>query len=51
MKTITEIAQRLVVLLKQQQFVQAYQELFNEHAESIDPIYRDQPTLKKLSHS
>jgi hypothetical protein len=49
MKTITEIAQRLVVLLKQQQFVQAYQELFNENAESIDPIYHDQPTLKSLT--
>jgi len=49
MKTITEIAQRLVTLLNQQQFVQAYQELFNENAESIDPIYHDQPTLKRLT--
>lgn len=46
-KTITTIAARLTALLQQQQFVEAYEELFDENAVSIDPMY--QPDLKGLS--
>jgi hypothetical protein len=48
MKTISEIAGRLVSLLKEQKFVDAYRELFSDDALSIDPIYADQPPLKGL---
>jgi hypothetical protein len=49
MKTIKEIAQRLIFLLERKQFRQALEELFDENVESIDPINRDQPPIKKLS--
>jgi hypothetical protein len=48
MYTIHEIANRLTELLREQNFVQAYEELFAEDAESIDPIYAAQPPLKGL---
>jgi hypothetical protein len=48
MKTINNIAERLVELLNDGQFVQAYEELFDENTESIDPLYKDQP-VNKLS--
>jgi hypothetical protein len=49
MYTITEIANRLSSLCTGLKFVDAYTELFSEHAESIDPIYKNQP-LKGLPH-
>jgi hypothetical protein len=47
MNTIQEIANRLCSLCTEQKFVQAYAELFSEHAESTDPIYNNVP-LKGL---
>jgi hypothetical protein len=49
MYTITEIANRLSSLCIDLKFVDAYTELFSEHAESIDPIYKNEP-LKGLPH-
>src|ERR1700761_1907218 len=43
MNTITEIASRLSSLCASHQFVDAYNELYSEHAVSIDPIYKNQP--------
>jgi hypothetical protein len=43
MFTINEIANRLASLCEQQQFLQAYQELYSEHAVSIDPINKNEP--------
>ncbi len=48
MKTTNEIASRLISLCTAHQFVQAYTELFSEHAESIDPNYKNVP-LKGLN--
>lgn len=45
-KTTETIAARLVALLQEQQFVEAYEELFDANAISIDPMY--QPDLKGL---
>jgi hypothetical protein len=50
MHTIHEIANRLTELLREQKFVQAYQELFADEAESIDPIYASEPPLKGLTN-
>lgn len=49
MTTITEIANRLASLCTERKFVDAYSELFSDHAESIDPIYKNEP-LKGLAH-
>ncbi|HEY8780423.1 MAG TPA: SnoaL-like domain-containing protein [Mucilaginibacter sp.] len=49
MNTITEIANRLSSLCTEQRFIEAYNELFSEHAESIDPIYKNE-ALKGLGH-
>ena len=49
MTTITEIASRLASLCTERKFVDAYTELFSDHAESIDPIYKNVP-LKGLGH-
>ncbi len=49
MNTITEIANRLASLCTELKFVEAYTELFSDHAESIDPIYKNEP-LKGLEH-
>jgi len=49
METTKTIATRLVNLLKEQQFVQAYRELFADDTVSIDPVYANEPPLKGLS--
>ena len=49
MTTITEIANRLASLCTERKFIDAYSELFSEHAESVDPIYKNVP-LKGLGH-
>lgn len=49
MKTITAIAQRLVELVNQQQFVEAYQELYSDDAWSIDPMYPELSPIKGLA--
>ena len=43
MITINEIANRLSSLCTQQKFVDAYAELYSDHAVSIDPIYKNVP--------
>jgi len=43
MFTINEIASRLASLCEQQKFLQAYEELYSEHAISIDPINKNVP--------
>ena len=43
MNTIPEIAHRVASLCNELRFVNAYTELFSEHAESIDPIYKNEP--------
>ena len=50
MNTVHEIATRLSSLCGELKFVDAYKELFSEHAESIDPIYQNIPLkgLEKL---
>jgi predicted ester cyclase len=48
MNTINEIASRLASLCEDLKFVQAYQELYSEHAESIDPNFKNIP-LKGLA--
>jgi hypothetical protein len=48
MIAITEIAHRLASLCAEQKFVEAYTELFSDHAESTDPIYKNEP-LKGLA--
>lgn len=49
MTTITEISSRLASLCTELKFVDAYTELFSDHAESIDPVYKNEP-LKGLAH-
>jgi len=48
MTSVHEIASRLVSLCNEHKFVEAYTELFSEHAESLDPIYKNEP-LKGLA--
>ena len=43
MNTIIEIANRLVSLCTEHKFVEAYNELYSDHAVSIDPIYKNVP--------
>jgi len=43
MTTVNEIAARLSSLCAQHKFVDAYTELFSEHAISIDPNYKNIP--------
>lgn len=43
MKAINEIAARLASLCAEKKFVEAYTELFSEHAVSIDPVYKNVP--------
>ena len=47
MNSIPEIANRLASLCNEHKFVEAYSELLSEHAESIDPIHKNEP-LKGL---
>jgi hypothetical protein len=49
MKTITSISQNLIELLRKLEFVKAYNDLFSEEAESIDPISPRPGPLKGLS--
>jgi len=49
MKTVTTIAERLVELVNQQQFIQAYKELYSEDAWSIDPMYPELSPIKGLA--
>ncbi|MBS1524758.1 MAG: nuclear transport factor 2 family protein [Bacteroidetes bacterium] len=48
MKTTDQIAARLVELCRENKFVEAYHELYGEEAESIDPLYGNQPLSKGL---
>ena len=43
MAKCARLAARLSSLCEQKQFLQAYEELFSEHAESIDPMNNNQP--------
>ena len=43
MNTINEIAARLTSLVEKHEFLEAYEELFSEHAESIDPMNKNVP--------
>jgi len=43
MNTINEIATRLSSLCGDRKFIDAYTELFSEHAVSIDPLYKNEP--------
>jgi hypothetical protein len=45
MNTVVEITNRLASLLNERKFVEAYSELFSEHAESIDPINNNVPIV------
>jgi len=45
MLTITEIASRLSSLCKECKFVDAYKELYSDHAQSIDPVYKNEPLI------
>jgi len=49
MKTITAISQNLIELLRNLEFVKAYNDLFSEDAESIDPINPRPEPLRGLS--
>src|ERR1700743_3668944 len=49
MYTIHEIANRLTELVSEQKFVEAYEQLYADDAESIDPLNREQSWLKGLS--
>ena len=48
MYTIHEIANGLTELVSEQKFVEAYEQLYADDAESIDPRNREQPSLKGL---
>jgi len=48
MSTIQPIAERLVALLREREFIEAYRELFGEEAESIDPLYTIMPAARGL---
>lgn len=43
MNTTAEIAARLASLCEKKAFLEAYNELFSEHAQSIDPINKNEP--------
>jgi hypothetical protein len=43
MTTTNEIAARLISLCEESKFIDAYTELFSDHAVSIDPIYKNEP--------
>jgi len=45
MNTIAEIANRLSSLLSEEKFVEAYAELFSDHAQSIDPLNKNEPIV------
>jgi len=45
MNNITEIASRLTSLCEDHKFIDAYNELFSEHAVSIDPQLKNEPLI------
>ncbi|SHL90827.1 SnoaL-like domain-containing protein [Mucilaginibacter sp. OK098] len=47
--TATSISQTLITLLRNQEFLKAYQDLFSEDAESIDPINPTPGPIKGLA--
>ena len=49
MYTIQQIANRLTELVSKQKFVAAYEQLYAQDAESIDPLNKEQATMKGLS--
>jgi len=49
MQTATSISESLIELLKKQEFIKAYEELFSQEAESIDPLYSASSSLKGLT--
>lgn len=49
MQTVTSISENLIELLKKQAFIKAYEELFSQEAESIDPLHSASPSLKGLT--
>ncbi|HEY4197821.1 MAG TPA: nuclear transport factor 2 family protein [Mucilaginibacter sp.] len=49
MYTIHEIANRLTELVREQKFVEAYEQLYADDAESIDPLNKEQASLKGLT--
>lgn len=49
MQTVTSISENLIELLKKQEFIKAYEELFSQEAESIDPLYSASASLKGLT--
>ncbi|HTD99459.1 MAG TPA: nuclear transport factor 2 family protein [Mucilaginibacter sp.] len=50
MYTIHEIANLLIALVREQKFVEAYEQLYADGAVSIDPNYADKPPLKGLAN-
>ena len=48
MKTIQQIADRLITLCREQKFIEAYRELYGEEAESIDPMHSLMPPARGL---
>lgn len=48
MQTVTSISENLIELLKKQEFIKAYEELFSQEAESIDPLYSASISSKGL---
>jgi len=49
MQTVTSISENLIELLKKQEFIKDYEELFSQEAESIDPLHSALPSLKGLT--
>jgi hypothetical protein len=49
MYTIHEIANGLTELVSEQKFVEAYEQLYAEDAQSIDPLHANEPPLKDLA--
>jgi hypothetical protein len=48
MTTTRQIADRLITLIREQKFVEAYKELYAEEAESIDPMHALMPPARGL---
>jgi hypothetical protein len=50
MYTIHEITNRLTELVSEQKFVEAYEQLYADDAESIDPLNTEQSSLRGLTN-
>jgi hypothetical protein len=48
MKSTLIVANRLASQLRAGKFIEAYNELFDEQAESIDPLYSNEPPLNGI---